>query len=251
MLSDADLRAALSAIGERAPVLAEEVTGSTNATALAMAAAGAPEWTLVSAAHQTEGRGRRGRTWIDVPGRALMCSLVLRPSIAPASAGLLSLLAGATMAAAIAAETGEDVRCKWPNDLLVEEHKVGGVLLESVAADGVLRHVVVGIGVNLEAPEGVAGAGAIGARAGEGAILTAFLVRFAEAYRAGVLSERARAAWLERSATIGRTVRARTTTGVEIVGVAAGLALDGALLVEAAGTTVEIGSGEIDHLRSA
>jgi len=75
-------------------------------------------------------------------------------------------------------------------DLLVGEAKVGGVLLESAMRDDALWHVVVGIGVNLEVPAGVADAGAIGARVGEGAILIAFLERFAAGYRAGALSER-------------------------------------------------------------
>ncbi len=251
MLTDADLRAAQAAIGVRAPVRALEVTGSTNATAVALAETGAPEWTLVSAAHQTAGRGRGERTWIDVAGRALMVSIVLRPAIAPRDAGLLSLLAGAGLAEAIAIKSGEDVRCKWPNDLLVGEAKVGGVLLESSIVDGALAYVVVGVGVNLAVPDGVAGAGAIGAGTGtgEGPILTAFVERLADGYRAGALSERARAAWLARSASIGRTVRATTTAGADIVGTAVGLAVDGALQVDTSDGVVDVGFGEIEHLR--
>ena len=71
MLSNDDLSASLAAIPVLAPVRADEVTGSTNATAIEMAEAGTPEWTLVSAAHQTEGRGRLGRAWTDVPDKAL------------------------------------------------------------------------------------------------------------------------------------------------------------------------------------
>ena len=98
MLTREDLLKALGAIHVTAPVRADEVTPSTNATAAAMAHDGAPQWTLVSAAHQTDGRGRLGRAWEDVPGRALMFSMVLRPSgLAPNRAGLLSLLAGAAM----------------------------------------------------------------------------------------------------------------------------------------------------------
>ena len=101
MLSRDDLLAALAAIPVDAPVRAEEVTGSTNATAIELAEAGSPEWTLVSAAHQTDGRGRLGRTWTDVADGALLCSIVLRPALPPSRAGLLSLLAGACMAEAI------------------------------------------------------------------------------------------------------------------------------------------------------
>jgi len=83
MLTDDDLRAALAAIPIGAPVRAEEVTGSTNALAVTLAGDDSPEWTLVSAGHQTEGRGRVGRIWTDVPDRALLFSLVLRPSLPP------------------------------------------------------------------------------------------------------------------------------------------------------------------------
>ena len=69
MLSEDALRRALEAVGLTAPVRWDEVTESTNATALAMAAAGTPEWTLVAAGHQTAGRGRQGRAWVDRPER--------------------------------------------------------------------------------------------------------------------------------------------------------------------------------------
>ena len=85
MLSEDALVRALERVGLRAPVRFDEVTASTQATALELAAAGTPEWTLVAAGHQTEGRGRLGRTWLDRPGRALMFSFVLRPALEPAS----------------------------------------------------------------------------------------------------------------------------------------------------------------------
>src|SRR4030095_359085 len=92
VLSEDALVRALERVGLRAPVRVEEVTASTQATALERAAAGTPEWTLVAAGHQTEGRGRLGRTWLDEPGRALMFSLVLRPALHPAPRGLLTFL---------------------------------------------------------------------------------------------------------------------------------------------------------------
>ncbi|HVF08544.1 MAG TPA: hypothetical protein VNC60_08215, partial [Actinomycetota bacterium] len=90
-----DLQRALRLAGLAAPTHWHEVTGSTNALAAELATAGAPEWTLVGAGHQTAGRGRLDRTWIDRPGGSLMTSLVLRPSMAPDDLGLLTLLAGA------------------------------------------------------------------------------------------------------------------------------------------------------------
>ncbi len=119
MLSVTDLERALADLGLEAPVRFDEVTGSTNATALGLAESGAPEWTLVAAGHQTAGRGRLGRTWTDRPGAALMFSFVVRPSLEPERGGLIPLLAGAAMAVAIRDVAGVNVRCKWPNDLLL------------------------------------------------------------------------------------------------------------------------------------
>ena len=85
----------------------------------------------MATAHQTAGRGRLGRSWSDVPDKALLFSVVLRPKLPPARAGLLSLLAGAEMAQAIRVTSGRHVTCKWPNDLMLHEQKVGGILLEA------------------------------------------------------------------------------------------------------------------------
>ena len=157
MLSVTELERAFADLGLEAPVRFDEVTGSTNATALAMAEAGAPEWTLVAAGHQTAGRGRLGRTWTDRAGSRphvlVRGSAVTWSRSAPGSS--IPLLAGAAMAVAIRDVAGVDVRCKWPNDLLVGDAKVGGILVESSVVDGQLAHAVIGIGVNLEAPSDV------------------------------------------------------------------------------------------------
>src|SRR5436189_2157788 len=94
VLTDDDLLQVLAAITVTAPVRSAEVTPSTNATAVAMAESGEPEWTLVATGHQTEGRGRLGRTWTGVPDAALLFSVILRAPLPPARTGLLSLLAG-------------------------------------------------------------------------------------------------------------------------------------------------------------
>jgi BirA family biotin operon repressor/biotin-[acetyl-CoA-carboxylase] ligase len=251
MLTTEDLRAALGAIPVGAPVRAEEVTASTNATALELARAGAPEWTLVSAAHQTEGRGRLDRSWSDQPGGSLLFSFVLRPALPPARAGLLSLLAGACMAAAIRDTSGARVSCKWPNDLLLGDTKVGGILLESAVANDRLRYVVVGIGVNLAAPPGVEVAGGIGTRVGQRALLTAYLVRFAASYTAAdaSLPERVRSAWLPMSATIGQLVRATTVDGRDVTGRAVGVDDFGSLQLSTDAGEIRVGFGDVEHLR--
>lgn len=249
MLSEHALRHALEQIGVEAPVRFDEVTGSTNVTALGLAAAGAPEWTLVAAAHQTEGRGRLGREWRDEPGHALMFSIVLRPELEPQRAGLITLLAGACMASA-ARELGTPVRCKWPNDLMVGSGKAGGILAESVVSGERFEHVVLGLGVNIGAPPpDVPEAAALDADDRE--LLEAFLRAFADAYLPARPSFSA--AVLERyrplCATLGRRVRAFTTDGKTVEGEAVDVDETGALVVGTSDGLELVRSGEVEHLR--
>jgi BirA family biotin operon repressor/biotin-[acetyl-CoA-carboxylase] ligase len=250
VLTRDDLLHVLAAIPVSAPVRAEEVTGSTNAAAAELAESGEPEWTLVSAAHQTEGRGRLGRAWSDVPDKALLFSVVLRPSLPPARAGLLSLLAGAEMAQAIRVTSGRRATCKWPNDLMLHDEKVGGILLESSVANGKLRYVVLGIGVNLEAPKDVPGAAGLGESVAQRELLTAFLTRFARVYDAAdsAFPERVRHAWLPLSDTIGQVVHAVTLSGADVTGRAVGIDDFGSLQVSTDTGEERVGFGEIQQL---
>jgi BirA family biotin operon repressor/biotin-[acetyl-CoA-carboxylase] ligase len=120
-----------------APRLHLRRVDSTNARARELAAAGAPHGTLVTAAEQTAGRGRQGRTWVAPPGRALLASLVLREPPA-----LLSLAAGL----AVADVAGPDSRLKWPNDVLLDGRKLAGILVEGRPQHG---WAVLGIGINV------------------------------------------------------------------------------------------------------
>jgi BirA family biotin operon repressor/biotin-[acetyl-CoA-carboxylase] ligase len=250
-LSLVALQRALRAAGLDAPARYDEQTGSTNATALELAEAGTAEWTVVAAGHQTAGRGRLGRTWLDEPGRSLLCSVVLRPAIPPERAGLITLLAGACAAGAASEVAGTDVRCKWPNDLLVGEAKVGGVLAEARVESAALRHVVVGIGVNVsDPPAEVRGAAGLGGADPE-ALLAGILRRFAAAYHpeAPGFAEDALGAWRSVASTLGRRVRAATSAGREVEGLAVDVDATGALLVRTPTRIESVAYGEVVHLR--
>jgi BirA family biotin operon repressor/biotin-[acetyl-CoA-carboxylase] ligase len=111
-----------------------------------------PEGTLIWAAEQTAGRGRRGRSWTSPRGNLYM-SLVLRPGCAPGVAAQLGFAAAVALAEALAdVLPGQGrVRLKWPNDVLVDGAKVSGILLEAVATgEGGAAAVVLGVGVNLQ-----------------------------------------------------------------------------------------------------
>jgi BirA family biotin operon repressor/biotin-[acetyl-CoA-carboxylase] ligase len=106
---------------------------------------GDPEGATVAADHQTEGRGRLGRTWVDAPGKALLCSILLRPPRPVADWPELSVIAGEAVAAALPV----DASVLHPNDVVVDTRKIAGILPE--AADG---RVVLGIGVNVNQAAG-------------------------------------------------------------------------------------------------
>ncbi len=110
---------------------------STSQRARDLAAAGAPHGTLVTAAEQTAGRGRQGRNWVAAPGQALLMSLLLRewPALLPLAA-----------AAAVAEAVGETAMIKWPNDVLLFDRKVAGILAEGRPQAG---WMVLGIGLNV------------------------------------------------------------------------------------------------------
>lgn len=120
-------------------------TGSTNARARELAAAGAPHGTVVTATEQSEGRGRQGRTWTAPPGKALLYSAVLRPL---EERHTMLPLAVPLAVSEAAEELQPDIECgvKWPNDVLVEGRKLAGILIEARPQDG---WAVLGIGLNL------------------------------------------------------------------------------------------------------
>ncbi len=129
-----------------------ETIDSTNLRASQLAREGAPEGTLVVAERQTAGRGRLGRSWVSPPRVNLYASFVLRPRLAPADAPQLALAAAVAVARALAPFAPGRVAIKWPNDCLLGGRKVAGILTEMDAEVDRVRAVVLGIGVNLNAP---------------------------------------------------------------------------------------------------
>jgi BirA family transcriptional regulator, biotin operon repressor / biotin---[acetyl-CoA-carboxylase] ligase len=249
VLSEHALSRALEGAGLSAPVRFEEVTRSTQETASRLAEDGAPEWSLVAAGHQTEGRGRLGRTWKDEPGASLLFSIVLRPALPTELGGLLSLLAGTAMAEACDEVADQRAACKWPNDLLVAGRKAGGILAESRLADDRFEFVALGVGVNLgTAPGGLPHAGAV--RAEDSDLLAAFLRAFAGRYEPAhpAFARSVVAAYRTRCATLGTTVRATTGRGIVVEGEAIDVDETGALLVRVAGAIEPIRFGEVEHL---
>jgi BirA family transcriptional regulator, biotin operon repressor / biotin---[acetyl-CoA-carboxylase] ligase len=124
--------------------------GSTNVAAMQAAAAGAPEGTVFLAEEQTAGRGRGANTWLSVRSAGIYCSVILRPSLPPSEVLALTLAAGLAIYSAVE-RMGEFAKLdlKWPNDLLLDGKKFCGILTEMSAEATRVRHIVVGIGLNV------------------------------------------------------------------------------------------------------
>ena len=121
---------------------------STNTTAYRLGEEGTPEWTVVTAETQTKGRGRGGRKWESRRG-GLWFSILLRPNVTSEKIVMLQFLAANAARYAIESHTGEPVRLKWPNDLVLKGAKLGGILVESKTKDDKVEFAVIGIGINV------------------------------------------------------------------------------------------------------
>lgn len=229
-----------------------EVTGSTNADLAAEARAGETGGAVLVADHQTAGRGRLDRTWVDEPGADLLVSLRLPTTLDAASAVVAAVAASAREAAD--AHCSVPVRAKWPNDLVVDEGvaagKLAGVLAELVNGDNPC--VVVGIGINIgpaDRPPGSTSIAACGGDASRDRLLARLLRGIPErlADPAAVAVE-----MRANSATLGARVRIELPHGAEIVGVATDITAAGHLVVrDDEGTLHTVGTGDVVHLRRA
>jgi len=129
---------------------------STNTLLFEAAAASAPEGTVFIADEQTAGRGRGGHAWHSAPGDGLYVSALVKPSLHLRDALWLSLATGLAAWQAIHETTGVSIDIRWPNDLLIGEKKLGGILVETAVEPGddpLLRYAVIGIGINVHHEE--------------------------------------------------------------------------------------------------
>jgi BirA family transcriptional regulator, biotin operon repressor / biotin---[acetyl-CoA-carboxylase] ligase len=124
-------------------------TGSTNDVALALAAGGAQEGTLIVAESQTRGRGRRSRKWIAPMGTSILTSLILRPPIKASEAQIMTLTSATAVAQAIRSVTQLPAFIKWPNDVIIGDRKVSGILTEMRTEKDRVKFLVVGAGVTV------------------------------------------------------------------------------------------------------
>jgi BirA family biotin operon repressor/biotin-[acetyl-CoA-carboxylase] ligase len=225
-----------------------EETDSTNSRLLDEARAGAPEGRVLVADHQTAGRGRLNRRWEAPPGSGLLVSVLVRPALPVARASLVTMAAGLAASDACEAVAGVRPGLKWPNDLVLDDAKLAGLLAESVVDGEALRALVVGMGLNVTAAP-AEGATCLADHA-EGPVerrdlLDAWLALLdarLDALDAVLVDYR------PRCATLGRDVRVERPDGV-VEGRAAAVTDDGHLVVDTGSGRVEVTVGDVVHVR--
>jgi BirA family biotin operon repressor/biotin-[acetyl-CoA-carboxylase] ligase len=216
---------------------------STNGEAKTLAIDGAPEGTVVIAESQSRGRGRLGRRWTSPSGKGLLFSVILRPRLPMTEAHLLTLVTATAAAEGIEAQTKVPVQIKWPNDLFLNNKKVGGILLEVSGEHDGVDWVIVGIGINVntefaELPVSLRRTAislkiATGQPVDRSVLLARILLALEKSYLDAVTTgfERALRGFRERDYLLHRSVSVQTREG-PVVGEAAGIDDRGALLVE-------------------
>jgi len=217
-----------------------ETIDSTNTRAVQAAQEGAPDGTLILAEWQSQGRGRLGRRWLAPTGSSLLLSLIFRPPLKPSQAQRMTMVCSLGAVAAIARVAGLQVQVKWPNDLLLEGKKLGGVLTElGMGEQRALAYVVVGMGINVNLDPTILGdvltpatslQAVLGRPVSRLDLLAALLEEIEARY------EKLRAGWSPREewrahlATLGQHVEVKA--GEELIqGTAEDIDEDGALLV--------------------
>ena len=234
-------------------ILYHETVPSTMDEAFALGVGGEPEGTLVCAEGQSKGRGRMGRTWISPKGKGIYMSLLLRPQLPPARVAELTLLTAIAVCEAVNQICGITARIKWPNDIMIENGKAGGILTEMSAEMDRVTFVVLGIGLNVSAVPGRLADRAVALRQVAQKDFTRLeLVRgillslehwYMLVHQEGISPIVQR--WKELSLTLGRHVRL-TESGGTIEGRAVDLAEDGGLLIRTSnGILVKRMSGDV------
>ena len=252
-----DARVVTASAGARWRVEVTAESPSTNADVAARARAGEPAGLVVATEHQTAGRGRLDRVWVTPPRAALTFSVLLAPAVPLARWPWLPLLTGLAVADAVTATTGLAAGLKWPNDVLVGERKVAGILVERVEtpAGGA---AVVGVGLNVtstrdELPVDAATSLALaGATAPDrDALLAAVLVALGEHVDAwtGGGGAGPLASYRAACTTIGRRVRVDLPGGEVLSGLARDVDADGRLLVDDGSRVQALGAGDVVHVR--
>ena len=242
--------------GRESRMHCHDALDSTMAMARQLARDGCPEFTVVTADRQTKGRGRLGRIWHSRPG-GLYFTIVLRPALPAQLSSLTTFAAGLTWARLLKETYGIDAGLKWPNDLLVRERKLSGMLSEMEAQGEMVTFVNIGIGLNVhndptaQEPNSTSLARITGRKLARRDLLEGFLDRFERQMADPHGLDNIIAEWKPFAATLNRPVKI-VTTRESIEGIARDVDDSGALLLELPdGTLQRIIHGDCFHQAGA
>lgn len=240
----------------------EWLTEATSTNLLLLAKASAPHFSVIATDNQVAGRGRSGRSWQAPAGASLAISVLLKPQLSSANLtqlGWLPLLAGLAMSRVVKANVSGDTGVKWPNDVLVGERKISGILSE-LSQD--LQGVVVGAGLNVMLSEAELPVPTATSLAIEGsteteldALILNYLENFSELYSAFETSgfdanlSGLRQAVIDTCVTLGREVRAILPAETEVLGRAVTIDDTGRLVIDVDGKPFAVAAGDIVHMR--
>ncbi len=219
-------------------IIYHDTVGSTNTIAYNLAKSGAKEGVVVVAERQTKGRGRLSRIWSSPKEKGIYLSIILRPKMTPFKAPVMTLMAAVSLAQAIRESADVQAFIKWPNDILINEKKVSGILTEMDAEADFVKFLILGIGINantkiLDLPKGATSiAQESGVFVVRQQLVKALLERLEQNYlliqKEGFAPIRTQ--WRNLSVTLGRRVKA-TCMHKQIEGEAVDIEPDGGLKV--------------------
>ena len=252
------------ALGHSLHILTE--TPSTNTLGLTLAESGEPHGTVILAEHQTAGKGRLGRSWVSPPNKNIYCSVILRDSRLQQHATWVPLVTGLALSEAIQTEQSITPSLKWPNDLLIGNKKLGGILCESTSRGNSPGVLIVGFGINVntrqdEFPTNLQAtttslfqeSGQTGNRNTLLACMFNQLERWYDQLDSGNIDV-VHSAYAAVCSTLGLHVRCILTGTREIEGRATAIGKDGSLQVipfeQGAKKPIEVRSADVIHIRT-
>ncbi|MDD2679355.1 MAG: biotin--[acetyl-CoA-carboxylase] ligase [Candidatus Omnitrophica bacterium] len=231
--------------------------GSSIDTAMDLGVKGAPSGTLVLTEAQTKGRGRLGRTWFSPKYKGLYFSLILRPDMLPAQASVLTLLSAVSICEAIKTVTGLEAQIKWPNDILLHNRKLCGILTQVVAETDRIDFVIIsaGINVNNDKKSLISTATSLKEHKKEETSRVSLLQEILRRLEANYLTLEKKGSrpvldkWRQQSITLGRRVKVYCQNK-HTEGEAVDIDTDGALLVRKdSGFVEKVLAGDVVHCR--
>ncbi|MCS7163834.1 MAG: biotin--[acetyl-CoA-carboxylase] ligase [Thermodesulfovibrio sp.] len=243
-------------------ILVYDEVESTNSKANELLNLGYPSGTVIIADTQTKGKGRLGRKWISPPGKNIYMSIALQPNIPPKYSTLLTLTSAVACTTALRRNTDVPVMIKWPNDMLVNDKKIGGILTEMKIEGEKIKSAIVGIGINLnmteeDIPEDIKDiASSLRIYKGEdfprNIIIVEIIKEFDRWYQLLEKNQRKTIIdrWMQLSDTIGRQVKI-VLSDKELIAIAEAIDEEGRLIVKLQdGTYEKISAGDVTLLRT-